>query len=210
MPTLNFNAPEEFQERMKSYMAEQGLDNQSLFIREALEAAMAPKTLMDTAVSPQPPQWGSPPGPAPQSLADAADIIMAALPEHQRQLILDVAQERGRRPHDFILSYCKMADERGETPSLIAEQITDEEDGRPFAPATKFQSPIGQAAICAWEPCGKAITISRRGQKYCPDPDDGTEGCGRKASLAEIHKRREEKTRGAIDQHKLAAAQGLR
>ena len=34
--------------------------------------------------------------------------------------------------------------------------------------------------------CGHTFESSRQGQKYCPDPDDGTAGCGREATLRDL------------------------
>lgn len=196
MPTMNFNGPQELLERIKTYMAEQGLDNQSQFIREAIEAAMMPKVEQDFINLP-----ATNPMPTP---AGAADMILSLLPEAQRNLILDCAQEHGRPPLDFILSYCKLADERGETPTLVAESVAEDDDARLF-PKSVGPSPIGQTARCEYEPCGKTVTLTRRGQRFCPDPDDGTEGCGRKSTLAELHKRRPQTP---SVQHKLAQAMG--
>src|SRR5688572_18379018 len=101
MPGVNFNAPEEFLEKLKAHMVENGLDNQSAFIREALEAAMEPKTLMDTigrgdpelagqaaetiasmqeTISRQQERLSEGSKPTP---AAAAEIILGLLPENQ-------------------------------------------------------------------------------------------------------------------------------
>lgn len=175
MPSLNFNAPEDFHERLKVYMDEHKIDNQSAFIRQAIEEAMNPVTLP------------APAPPAPLTPNAAAEVILSLLPESQRFLILDIAKDKGRTPLDFILSYCRLAEERGETSSLIAEEVVQEE---PVRYTTTLQQQSSEYVVCAFDGCRKSFIPTRRGQRFCPDPEDGTMSCGRKATLQETHKRR--------------------
>ena len=199
MPTVNFNAPEEFNEKLKAYTLEHHVDNLSHFIRQAIEKAMEPETLSrDTLPGPGTPR------PEPPTPAKAAEIILGLLPEGQRNLIVDVAQEHGRHPLDFILSYCKLADERGETATLIAEQVTDDEEQFKYTQG-HVQSPTGQYVPCEYEGCRKPFLMVKRGQKFCPDPEEG-ESCGRKAALEALHKRRPQTL---SPQHRLAAKAGI-
>jgi len=125
------------------------------------------------------------------TVEDAGEILLAHIEPSQASLILDLCRDTGRKPYEYLLSYVYLAHERGETAKLIGEQFLS-------ANAPRVDEPMGATAC---EYCGTALVNPRRGQRYCPDPDDGTESCGRKASLAEMRGRRASRTRHADNRH---------
>jgi hypothetical protein len=195
MAKMYINVAEGFEETLTAWCKDQGYNSASDFMREAMTKAMTPSTLQETV--PEPAGALTPEG--------AAHIILEMLPKEQRDLIVDCAAEHERPVLDFILSYCKMAEERGETALLIAEGMLDDDTGRPATPGPKIVSPIGQIQPCDY--CKKSFTVEKRGQKFCPDPDNGQPSCGRLSTLEELHRKRPQ-TLGV--QHKIAAAQGIR
>ena len=83
------------------------------------------------------------------------------------------------------MSYIHLAHERGETAVMASETVLDEIAAPPAA--SPGQVAAGATGTCLY--CGGAFQAVRRGQKYCPDPEDGP-GCGRKAFLEDLHQRR--------------------
>lgn len=114
------------------------------------------------------------------TLEDAADLLLQHMDAGQAALIKDLCAETGHQPSDYLLSYIFLAHERGETAHMIGEHVMVRQE----ASAAALPALPGEA-ICDY--CHKAFRSTRQGQKYCPDPDDGTESCGRRASLEALH-----------------------
>ena len=58
---------------------------------------------------------------------------------------------------------------------------------------------MGDGSVC--EQCGKPLVQPHRGQRFCPDPDDGRLSCGRLHSLAVLHAHRASRTKWADNRH---------
>ena len=87
----------------------------------------------------------------------------------------------------YMLSHLHLVYERGETSYLMGE----------YSEAVKAGTPadvnlLPESSTCEY--CGGKFKPEKKGQRYCPPPDDGTEPCGRKASLEAIHKQRDVRT----------------
>lgn len=119
------------------------------------------------------------------TLEDAGEIFLGHMEESQAALIRELCKEHRRKPHDYVMSYIHLALERGETATMVSETVLDRY-------GVNAEESTGSLRC---EYCGNGLVNPRRGQRFCPDPEDG-EGCGRKHSLAELHKRRESRTRG--------------
>lgn len=149
------------------------------------------------------PARSAPPAPlAPRdiTLHEAAEVILAHLAPDHRTLLLAIAADLGHPVEAFIMSYCHIAYDRGETAMVLGDRIPDGP-----ARAVVNQPPSG----C--EMCGKPIKC---GTRYCPEPDDGTPGCGRQAGLRIMHQKRPpegRRTRVGIEppQHDVVARQRL-
>lgn len=144
-------------------------------------------------------------GAAEVTLDVAADIILKHLDPAQAALLLDLCRENGRKPHEYVLSYAHLAHERGETAQMVGEVVMERGD----APAAVM---LANHQACAF--CEKPFVPARRGQLYCPDPDDGSESCGRKASLATLRADRDARLprparaeKGDVDQNRFAPRQ---
>lgn len=137
-----------------------------------------------------PPAPQAPAVPDPPTLDEAADVILRHLPDHQRALILDCCAETGRQPIEYILSYIHLADERGETAMVMSEQLRDE--------AIPALLPPDRQGICEYDGCRKPFQPTKRGQRFCPEPEDGSESCGRKATLQDLHRRRPQGPAGGV------------
>ena len=119
----------------------------------------------------------------PPTLDAAAAVFLAQLTDEHRKLILDCAQETGRTPAAYILSYIMRAHDQGATAVPIAETLEE---------ARITPLPVGNATKrCEW--CHQPFQADRPDQRYCPPPLDG-ESCGRQAGLDAVRKAR----KGAI------------
>lgn len=115
------------------------------------------------------------------TLDAAARKILEHADRGQAELILDLCEDVGREPADYLLSYLQLIHERGETATLMGERgATDTSVAKPV---------LGRETVAACAYCHGEFKVERRGQKYCPDPEDG-ESCGRKAYLDDLHRRR--------------------
>lgn len=149
--------------------------------RDCSQAQAASELIVRGAGQPAPPPASV------ETLDAAAELFLRRLPEHQVELIRELAKDRSTTPAAFLLSYAKLAHERGETAVLIAEpDLESVKQPPPPAPGV-----VG--AVCAH--CGKPFEPSRQGQRFCPEPVDGL-SCGRQALLAEIHMRRAQRLAG--------------
>lgn len=165
--------------RLTELALERGVSRDEL-AGQALAAGLTPITQAAAdAIMESPSSVRSPVEP---TLDDAADLILRHLPDHQRNLILDCCQETGRKPIEYLFSYIHIADERGETAMVMSEQMGDERVPALLRPE--------ETAMCAFGGCRKSFTPTKRGQRFCPEPEDGSESCGRKATLEELHRRR--------------------
>lgn len=112
-----------------------------------------------------------------------ADHLLAQLEPLQARLVQQIAHEKRVRPYHLLLSYCQTALARG-----AAAEITLEATRRA---QQAFDRPaVATPAEATCQHCGATFTPTRIGQPYCPDPEDGEPGCGRKAMLAALHARR--------------------
>lgn len=125
------------------------------------------------------------------TLEDAGEVFLAHIEGSQAALIRDLCREHERTPAEYILSYVYLAHERGETATMVAETVLE----RQASPATIR----GEGSVC--EHCGTPLVQPHRGQRFCPDPDDGRPSCGRLHSLAVLHAHRASRTRGVDNRH---------
>lgn len=139
------------------------------------------RALTESLTRPDP----TPPAPlSPGVIEDqVADHLLAQLEPNQARLVQQIAHEKRVRPYHLFLSYCQTALARGE-----ASEITMEATRRAQQAFDRPISVTPAEATCQY--CGTTFTPKRIGQPYCPDPDDGEPGCGRKAMLADLHARR--------------------
>jgi len=121
------------------------------------------------------------------TLEDAGEIFLAHIEPAQAALIRDLCREHARQPYEYVLSYVYLAHERGETATMVGETVLERQ-----APASG--TAFTDALVC--EHCGKPLAASKRGQRFCPDPDDGTAGCGRQHELARLHAHRAQRAKG--------------
>lgn len=117
---------------------------------------------------------------------DAGEILLSHVDPAQASLIRDLCKEHDRRAYEYLLSYVYLAHERGETATMVGETVMDR--------ATVARDEAAPAGTTC-EQCGKPLVSPRRGQRFCPDLDDGEASCGRKFSLAALHAARAAKTK---------------
>ena len=116
------------------------------------------------------------------TLDEAAEVLLRHLPTTLVEKLRELSREYQVSPAAYLLSYAKLADDRGELSINIAP------DDRELGNAPE-QLPVPETAKCAQ--CGSTFKPARAGQKYCPEPEDwNVVSCGRKALLDELHKRR--------------------
>ena len=116
------------------------------------------------------------------TLDEAAEIMLKHLPTTLVEKLRELCREYQVSPAAYLLSYAKLADDRGELSINIAAD--DRELGQAPVPL-----PIAETAQCAY--CKADFKPVRAGQRFCPEPDDwSVVSCGRKALLDELHKRR--------------------
>ena len=174
-------------DKIWSYFSEQTKDRLRV-VADGRHVAMAEAAalLVMEALEPRP-EGGSTTAeaPSPPSLDDAASLFLRHLPQDQADLIRELCLDNGARPWQYLMSYIHLAHERGETAVMASETVLDEIAAPPAA--SPGQVAAGATGTCLY--CGGAFQAVRRGQKYCPDPEDGP-GCGRKAFLEDLHQRR--------------------
>ena len=174
-------------DKIWSYFSEQTKDRLRV-VADGRHVAMAEAAalLVMEALEPRPEGGSTTAGaPSPPSLDDAAAVVLRHLPQDQADLIRELCLDNGARPWQYLMSYIHLAHERGETAVMASETVLDEIAAPPAA--SPGQVAAGATGTCLY--CGGAFQAVRRGQKYCPDPEDGP-GCGRKAFLEDLHQRR--------------------
>lgn len=113
----------------------------------------------------------------------AAYFLNQLEPEH-RKLIEDCAKETQRHPASYIMSYIKLAHDQGNTAKALPEALD---------PTTQPVPPVALSnKLCEW--C--QTPLENRNARFCPDPGDGTESCGRQASLFAVRSARRGKATG--------------
>ena len=118
------------------------------------------------------------------TLDEAATTLMNFLPPTMVELIHALCAEHRVKPAAYVLSYCRLAYERGEVATHIAEgDVRRVDTGEPTALFDQSEQ------VCAY--CHKPFIVVRVGQRFCLDPDDGTPGCGRRNTLDTMHAGRE-------------------
>lgn len=115
---------------------------------------------------------------APLTLDAAAIVLLQHLPPQHVELIRELCVENERRPVDYLLSYVRLAFERGETAVHIGDDTMVEAASGAVAAAI----PPAASARCAH--CGTEFVPARRGQQFCTDAH------GREASLGMIRQQR--------------------
>ena len=125
----------------------------------------------------------SPATPAPTTLADAAAIFLRHLPVPMVELITEMCQTEHRQPAQYLLSYMKLAYDRGETSFFMPE-----DDLHVFFAHAGQSAPTLAPTVC--EQCHATFAPTRLGQRFCPDPDDGSISCGRQNGLDIVWKTR--------------------
>ena len=173
---MRLTVPLGLSRRIRDLAAERGTDP-LLVLAETVNAGL---------LSPSAPKSAAP------TLDDAANLFLAHLPTTMVDLVRELCHEyAGRRPWQYLLSYCTLAHERGETAFFIGEaDLAVMADSLNLLPDTR--------ATC--RRCGTEFPPVRRGQQYCSDE------CGRQAKLEERHHERPP-DRTSL-QHQLAAQHG--
>ena len=174
MERLWAEVPDGMKKRLIDLALEKGYEKPNGLIVEALER------MLD----------GTPPStetaPAPPTLDAATSVFLAHIDPDQRNLLLSLCQETNAHPSDYLLSYVKLAHERGETSMLLSEQ------GRAgFTPDPVAYAAIGQGMTPTCQFCHQPFQATRPGQIYCPTAPEGEESCSRKAALAELRGKRD-------------------
>ena len=146
---------------------------------EPLPLVIAPRPLVAKPIPPLVPAE------RPMSLDDAAATLLAYLPPVMTELIDALCKEHGVKPAAYLLSYCRLAYERGEVATFVAE-----DDVRRADTGEAVTLVSRDAVECAF--CHTPFTASRVGQRFCADPDDGSMSCGRKSTLETMHAGREQ------------------
>lgn len=121
----------------------------------------------------------------------AAGVFLSYLEPEHRKFIVELAEETKRSPAAYIMSYIKLAHDRGETSIPVAEAL-DPTMQLPLALANGVDAPT---LLCDW--CQRPFTPAQDGQRYCPTPENG-ESCGRQASLAAVRAARNKRSDTAI------------
>ena len=120
--------------------------------------------------------------PKPVSLDAAAEVMLRHLPANLVEKLRELCREYQVSPAAYLLSYAKLADDRGELSINLAPD--DRELGNAPTPL-----PVPEIAQCAY--CKADFKPTRAGQKFCPEPEDwSVVSCGRQSLLDELHKRR--------------------
>lgn len=116
------------------------------------------------------------------TLDAAAEVLLTHLPPELVEKMRELCQEYQTSPAAYLLSYAKLANDRGELSVYLSP------DDRNLGTAIA-QPPVPTTAQCEF--CKKTFKPERPGQKFCPEPEDWDQlSCGRQALLAELHKRR--------------------
>ena len=116
--------------------------------------------------------------------------ILDRLDPAQVDLIQDLCHDRGRTPLEYILNYCRLIHDYGETANLI--HLTERTGGAETAPPPKHD------ILCAYDGCRRPFKPERRGQLYCSSQ------CGSVVHQAHIRQRARE--RRPIDAEAMAFA----
>ena len=116
------------------------------------------------------------------TLEEAAETIVNHLAPPHAEFLRQLCRENRRHPAQYILSYCALIYDRGETAVCMGEGDYKVSEG-------VGRAQIGSTGVC--EQCHKSFAIVRVGQKYCPDTDDPVAlSCGKIAAIAQIKKLR--------------------
>mgnify|MGYP001603043151 CR=1 FL=1 len=116
------------------------------------------------------------------TLDQAAEVLLRHLPANLVEKLRELCREYQVSPAAYLLSYAKLADDRGELSINLAPD--DRELGNAPTPL-----PVPEIAQCAY--CKADFKPARAGQKFCPEPEDwSVVSCGRQSLLDELHKRR--------------------
>ena len=119
--------------------------------------------------------------PAP-TLDEAAEVMLRHLPAALVEKLRELCSEYRVSPAAYLLSYAKLADDRGELSINLSSD--DRELGNAPVPI-----PVPEIAQCAY--CKADFKPVRVNQKFCPEPEDWSiASCGRRALLEELHKKR--------------------
>ena len=105
---------------------------------------------------------------------EAAAYFLDKLEPEHRKLIEDCSRETQSHPASYLLGYIKLAHDQGNTAKMLPEAPD---------PTRSQSSPVALSnTACEW--CH--APLENRTARFCPEPADGTESCGRQASLAVI------------------------
>ena len=116
------------------------------------------------------------------TLDEAAEVMLRHLPAALVEKLRELCSEYRVSPAAYLLSYAKLADDRGELSINLSSD--DRELGNAPVPI-----PVPEIAQCAY--CKADFKPTRVNQKFCPEPEDWSiASCGRQALLEELHKRR--------------------
>ena len=116
------------------------------------------------------------------TLDEAAEVMLRHLPAALVEKLRELCSEYRVSPAAYLLSYAKLADDRGELSINLSSD--DRELGNAPVPI-----PVPEIAQCAY--CKADFKPARVNQKFCPEPEDWSiASCGRRALLEELHKRR--------------------
>lgn len=112
----------------------------------------------------------------------AAEVLLRHLPPALVEKLRELCREYQTSPAAYLLSYAKLADDRGELSVFLSP------DDRALGTPQELP-PMPEIAACEY--CKSPFKPSRTGQKYCPEPADWSQvSCGRKALIDELHRRR--------------------
>ena len=116
-------------------------------------------------------------GESPVALKDACDTVLHHLDSDHQRLIHTFAKERKLPIEAFIMSALVRTKERGETNVVLHEWLQK----APIQPEIKA---VAGSHIC--EHCQQPFEAAYDDQRFCPEPADGSDSCGRKFNMAKI------------------------
>ena len=117
------------------------------------------------------------------TLAAAADRILDALRPETKNRVYELCQTHQRSPEDYILSWCQLVEDQGNTTFALSEQqLEHTTDGR-----RRFEPPkTPDQKTCEF--CGSVFKPKKHDNRFCPaNPDSAEPSCGKKYHMAQIH-----------------------
>ena len=111
------------------------------------------------------------------TLPQACAVILEHAEADYRRLVNTFAKERKLPLEAFVMSALARTKERGETNVVMHEWLQK-------APTVQEAKPDVNIRTCEY--CEQPFQASKDDQRFCPEPADGSDSCGRKFNMAKI------------------------